>query len=1448
MKRAKRFLSVLLTLCMVLGMLPGTVFAANSSIPFTDVKKTDWFYEAVQYVYENGMMSGTGDTTFSPDTTTTRGMIVTILHRMEGKPSAAGEKFVDVAAGQYYADAVAWASANGIVSGYGNNLFGPNDPITREQMAAILYRYVQHKGYDDAVKGDVSTFADGNQVSSYAVKAMNWAVGVGMISGVGNNLLDPAGSATRAQVATILMRFCENIASSGQPEVTYTVNFDYNYSDKGIYQSVTVKAGNRVDKPSNPKRSGYSFKGWYTQSAGGSKFDFDTEITKDITLYAQWSKKNSDGSGGGTSTPPVEIYTVTFESNGGSEVASQTVKKGMTATEPEAPLRGGYRFQGWYADSALTEPYNFSAPVNRDFTLYAGWTALDGTEQCRVTYILNDGNPGAYEMQVLEFGALAQRPQDPERENYTFTGWYTQPQAVTEYDFASTVTGDLTLYAGWAAPDGEENPVDGPYGSSTGGGTIYSITDVRMNRDQVQVTVNTDSISALVVRFLEEPETWNAETIASGKELAVVSAQTPEYCELVPVTISVDKPLPEYYVIQAVLLDENGEELCDPYTCVRYTSRYATFTGQTVKDFPQERVLNFDQDPTANFGVLTEKVLDLRQEEPTTLVRQFSEDPDEPFTCSDYYIFENAGEEVLSLQKGDLILAQSEEGELYLFKVGGKEVYEDGTLVLTPDQDVALSEFYETLNVSMELNLEEAQLAQGANTPQTMMEVIDVDGEWSHSIGGTINAELGDYIEISGELKGTGSVKIEMTYDAKLFAEDYFYCSIVSNLDLTLDIDVGVAGDNDGTVEAELKLAKVSIPTPITGLSVYFAPTVPTEWKISGGGNFEFESKTSSGFTYDTYSGQQTVDKKERSIKLGLQGEAEISIGPKVALGVSFLEKVVKAEVNAQAGVKASASTEVGGNWTDAESKHACALCLEGECKWFVAVKAKLSFCIVEEVLDATPINAELVKVEGWINFLSTTPGKFYISLINSADSCFGGSIHFGGGECPNKSWRVVILTKDANGDEITGIGAKVLKSNYDYVNGGKTPHILYLYDGIYRAEATISGTSVSKTFVVNKAPVEVTLTPNSSNGKISGKIFDADTNQSISGARILIKQGDMVIGSSISNQVGSYEVTLPDGIYRIEITKSGYIPFTIYETVEDGRTTYLESAMMVQGSNQLMGGFSGQITDAVTGAPVSGVTLKVRSGWNNASDGKVVKTLTSDENGRFKADIVSVFDVIFGLRSGNYTITASKSGYVTTSFNIVVLPGVVNPGQDGTISPEMESEDGEYRVILTWGQAPADLDSHYNAVTVNGIRDHIYYFAKAGISANLDVDDTTSYGPETVTVTSFSDLQDGFTYSVHDYTNRSSTDSSALSLSGAIVKVYKGNTLLHTYNVPTDREGTVWNVFSIDQNGNITDLNTFEYISNPGSVGASYAAVNSIALFENDGFEGLKDYEQMGN
>lgn len=307
MKQTKRILSLLLSLCLVLGLIPGTAFAAGGNLPFTDVNTTDWCYDAVQYVYEKGMMNGTSTTTFSPGGTTTRGMIVTILHRMEGTPAATGTVFADVPTGQWYSDAVSWASANGIVGGYGNGRFGPGDPITREQMAAILNRYSTYKGYDAGTVGNITGFSDASQVSTYAAEPMGWAIGNGLISGVGNNTLAPKGNATRAQVATILKRFCENIVDKAHtaPETpvdkTYTVTFDLNYGSNTRYDVRTVKEGETVSKPSNPSRSGYSFNGWYAEKSGGRQFDFKTGITSDLTLYAHWSSNSSSSGGGGNS-------------------------------------------------------------------------------------------------------------------------------------------------------------------------------------------------------------------------------------------------------------------------------------------------------------------------------------------------------------------------------------------------------------------------------------------------------------------------------------------------------------------------------------------------------------------------------------------------------------------------------------------------------------------------------------------------------------------------------------------------------------------------------------------------------------------------------------------------------------------------------------------------------------------------------------------------------------------------------------------------------------------------------------------------------------------------------------------------------------------------------------------------------------------------------------------
>ena len=184
-------------------------FRAAEQLPFTDVRTGDWWYPNVLYVYEKGLMTGTSQTTFSPQATTTRGMIVTILHRLAGSPGAGGAPFTDVAAGQYYAVPIAWAASTGIVNGYDAAHFGPNDPITREQMAAILYRYAGRMGYDTTAQGDPSQFRDSGRIHAYAWTPLAWANGRGLINGKGDGVLDPTGQATRAEVAAILQRFCE---------------------------------------------------------------------------------------------------------------------------------------------------------------------------------------------------------------------------------------------------------------------------------------------------------------------------------------------------------------------------------------------------------------------------------------------------------------------------------------------------------------------------------------------------------------------------------------------------------------------------------------------------------------------------------------------------------------------------------------------------------------------------------------------------------------------------------------------------------------------------------------------------------------------------------------------------------------------------------------------------------------------------------------------------------------------------------------------------------------------------------------------------------------------------------------------------------------------------------------------------------------------------------------
>ena len=181
--------------------------------PFPDVDENDWFYDEVVYVYENGLMNGVENNRFAPNTATNRAMLATILYRLAGEPAVSGDlPFTDVAAGTWYTDAVLWAAQNGIVNGLGENTFAPMNTLTREQLVTMLYRYAEAEGYDVSAAADLSGYPDAGKVQPYAQEAMSWAVAEGIVAGMEDGTLNPAGNATRAQIATILMRFCEGVA------------------------------------------------------------------------------------------------------------------------------------------------------------------------------------------------------------------------------------------------------------------------------------------------------------------------------------------------------------------------------------------------------------------------------------------------------------------------------------------------------------------------------------------------------------------------------------------------------------------------------------------------------------------------------------------------------------------------------------------------------------------------------------------------------------------------------------------------------------------------------------------------------------------------------------------------------------------------------------------------------------------------------------------------------------------------------------------------------------------------------------------------------------------------------------------------------------------------------------------------------------------------------------
>jgi len=322
----------------------------------------------------------------------------------------------------------------------------------------------------------------------------------------------------------------------------------------------------------------------------------------------------------------------------------------------------------------------------------------------------------------------------------------------------------------------------------------------------------------------------------------------------------------------------------------------------------------------------------------------------------------------------------------------------------------------------------------------------------------------------------------------------------------------------------------------------------------------------------------------------------------------------------------------------------------------------------------------------------------------------------------------------------------------------------------------------------------------------VTGSVIDGSTGSGIQGAVAHFLRSGVQVAQVTAGTGGLYHTTLTPGTYDVSAEATGYVGVTLYNTVVSGTTTVIEPLTLVP-TSPFPGGISGSIVDARTGVGISGATVELRLGMNAVS-GAPLATTSSDALGQYQFSSLS---------ANTYTVLVNATGYTTAVRTGIVVGGTAVSGQNVALSSVGSST--ELRIVLTWGAQPPDIDSHLTGPTADGGRFHVYFAAPGSLTgtpwAALDIDDVTSYGPETITIVQ--QLSGVYRYSVHDYSDRFSTSSTALATSGARVDVYRGSSLITSF-FPPPQDGTLWTVFEL-QGEQLTAVNTMTYESNPSTV-----------------------------
>ena len=994
------------------------------------------------------------------------------------------------------------------------------------------------------------------------------------------------------------------------------------------------------------------------------------------------------------------ICIVTFDSNGGSSVSSQEIKKGEKASKPEAPMKMGNIFEGWYADSALTTPYDFNQIVTQNITLYAKW------REAAVYTVTFDSNGGSsIEAQQISEGGSAYQPDTPVRRGFVFEGWYSDNSFTNAYNFNTVVTGNITLYAKWSALDVRITMDVGNYPDNIVNRTVHG-----------SITSNAEIVRIQSKLITEQDEDVKAEEIDLG------SAQS---------------------FVQDVFLQDGANKLSITVTTIDGTDT----TAESVE-------MRYDSGHVYDVNDSSIVTKELDSESDTAAQAVSVESPQE----------ENVtGEEDETALEKEL---PEDEGRATLEEELPEEQDGDGLVQnITPDKDTFATNIYYVANVF--------DLYFNADTSFESRK---------NFIAETLQGEVVGYLNSIDmmQVKFTGSLPALNGSDSKSIDTVSF-----NELQEYVKQLYNTYKDQYGLAAVELEFA-YSMPNDAVELNDPWDVGNNADWWIDKIG-------AKSAWEYDNINNLDFLS----NIVLGVV-DAGFDIGHEDLGNVKVIsqEKSPHDHGTHVAGIIAATADNGKG--------------IAG----IVHNNALVKGYDVREIQSNGKKHLSDADIsEGLVKTVEARAKVINFSLGSS------GSV-----EGESRSDKSVI--KQSGERASTDMG-QLLSKGYDFVvvqsagNGNKDEKgIAYNENGRFcsiNESNCYQNENVSKEDIMGRVLVVSAVDKNGkmasfSNGKYDGGVLNLIAAPGVNIYSCIQNGYDYMSGTSMAAPM----VTAACGLtWSVNPALDGKAIVKLVMENTEGTALNADSNSFTKGGMGIVNvgkaveaayntraSYFGEVVDSVNGESID-AQVKIHK---DALDGEVVGGNVDMADGRF--DLPK-------LPAGLYVLEITKEGYVPV-LGVFDVKDSVSDGEAeyiGKYALTSELNAGEYRIILTWGETPEDLDSHLVANLSDGSKYHVYFSDKnpSPEYANLDWDDITSYGPETITITNFSGLYNT-KYAVYDYTNGGTDYSTALSNSGATVAVYKGTSLLRTFHVPVNAEGTEWDVFTFDAAGNVIPINTMKY------------------------------------